>query len=89
MENFQLDVEGVITNISEIISGQNNKGAEWRKQSIVVESEGEYKKEIEVSFFNDLIQNFDAGQVIKLKCNVESRNHNGRYYTEIRAYKIL
>lgn len=89
MENYQVDVEGVIILVSEVLTGVRKNGDSWEKVSVVVKSEGKYPKELEVSIFGDLIQEFTEGQIIKLKCNAESRNHNGRYFTEVKAYKIL
>jgi hypothetical protein len=89
MENYQLDVEGQIIQVGEQISGTTKSGVDWKKVSVIVKSQGEYPKEIEVSMYNDLVQPYSVGDNIKFKCNVESRNHNGRYFTEVKAYKTL
>lgn len=89
MENFQVEIDGVIIQVGEVISGISSSGNQWQKMSIVVKSAGKYPKEVEVSMYNELVGEFTEGQLVKLKCNLESRNHNGRYYTEVKAYKIL
>jgi hypothetical protein len=89
MENYQIEIEGQIIHVGDELSGTTQSGKDWKKRSIVVKSQGEYPKELEVSMYNDLVQPFSKGENIKLKGNVESKNHNGRYFTEVKAYKIL
>ncbi|HMG66772.1 MAG TPA: DUF3127 domain-containing protein [Chitinophagaceae bacterium] len=66
------------------------KNGQWKKQDIIVETEATYPKKICVSVWGDKI---DAGQLqpgnqLKIDFDVESREYNGRWYTDIKAWKI-
>lgn len=67
------------------------KNGQWKKQDIIVETEGsQYPKKVCVSIWGDKI---DAGQLqpgnqLKIDFDVESREYNGRWYTDVKAWKI-
>lgn len=66
------------------------KNGPWKKQDIIVETEATYPKKICVSVWGDKI---DAGQLqtgnqLKIDFDVESREYNGRWYTDVKAWKI-
>ena len=66
-------------------------GATWEKQSIVLKEEGEYGKTICVTFFKDkvsLIKGLFEGETITVSINISSREHNGKYYTEINGWRV-
>lgn len=66
------------------------KNGQWKKQDIIVETDATYPKKICVSVWGDKI---DAGQLqtgnqLKIDFDVESREYNGRWYTDVKAWKI-
>ena len=66
------------------------KNGQWKKQDIIVETEATYPKKVCVSIWGDKI---DAGQLqpgnqLKIDFDVESREFNGRWYTDVKAWKI-
>ena len=66
------------------------KNGQWKKQDIIVETEATYPKKICVSIWGDKI---DAGQLqpgnmLKIDFDIESREFNGRWYTDVKAWKI-
>jgi len=66
------------------------KNGQWKKQDIIVETEATYPKKICVSVWGDKI---DAGQLLpgnqlKIDFDIESREYNGRWYTDVKAWKI-
>jgi Domain of unknown function (DUF3127) len=66
------------------------KNGQWKKQDIIVETDATYPKKICVSIWGDKI---DAGQLqpgntLKIDFDVESREFNGRWYTDVKAWKI-
>lgn len=66
------------------------KNGEWRKQDIVVETDGQYPKKVCVSMWGDKINEavLQIGNLLDLSFDVESREYNGRWYTEVRAWKV-
>ena len=70
-------------------TGQGKNGP-WKKQDIILETDGTYPKKVCVSIWGDKI---DAGQLqvgnkLKVQFDVESREYNGRWYTDVKAWKV-
>ena len=66
------------------------KNGQWKKQDIIVETDGTYPKKICISIWGDKIQEsqLQVGGSLKIDFDVESREYNGRWYTEARAWKL-
>lgn len=66
------------------------KNGQWKKQDIIVETETTYPKKICVSVWGDKIDanHLQPGNLLKIDFDVESREYNGRWYTDIKAWKI-
>ena len=66
------------------------KNGQWKKQDIIVETEATYPKKICVSIWGDKIDasQLQAGNTLKIDFDVESREFNGRWYTDVKAWKI-
>jgi hypothetical protein len=68
----------------------NGKNGDWKKQDLIVETGDNYPKKICVSVWGDKINPLIlvAGNELKIDFDVESREYNGRWYTDIKAWKI-
>jgi hypothetical protein len=66
------------------------KNGQWKKQDIIVETDATYPKKICVSIWGDKIDasQLQPGNQLKIDFDVESREFNGRWYTDIKAWKI-
>src|SRR5450631_2312559 len=66
------------------------KNGQWKKQDIIVETEATYPKKICVSVWGDKIDasSLQPGNLLKIDFDVESREYNGRWYTDVKAWKI-
>ncbi len=66
------------------------KNGEWRKQDIIVETDGEYPKKICVSVWGDKIneKQLQIGDQLDIYFELESREFNSKWYTDVRAWKI-
>jgi hypothetical protein len=66
------------------------KNGQWEKQDIIVETEATYPKKICVSVWGDKIDaaSLQTGNLLKIDFDVESREYNGRWYTDVKAWKI-
>lgn len=71
-------------------SGTARNGSEWKKQDIIVETEGQYPKKVCISIWGDKINEsvLQLNNLLDIAFEVESREYNGRWYTDIRAWKI-
>lgn len=66
------------------------KNGQWKKQDIIVETDATYPKKICVSVWGDKIDasQLQPGNVLKIDFDVESREYNSRWYTDVKAWKI-
>lgn len=66
------------------------KNGPWKKQDIIVETEGQYPKKVCVSVWGDKINEsqLKPGTVLNISFDIESREYNGRWYTDVKAWKI-
>lgn len=66
------------------------KNGEWKKQDIIVQTEGQYPKKVCISIWGDRINErvLQVGSQLNISFDVESREFNGRWYTDVKAWKI-
>jgi hypothetical protein len=66
------------------------KNGEWKKQDIIVETDGQYPKKVCVSIWGDKINDnqLKVGNSLNISFDVESREYNGRWYTDVKAWKV-
>jgi hypothetical protein len=85
-----------ITKVLETVSGTSKKGTDWKKVVFVGETKEEYNNlyafEIFQSGDKDKVDNFlkynKEGSIVNVDFNVSTREHEGRYYTSLSAWKI-
>lgn len=67
------------------------KNGEWKKQDIIVQTEGQYPKKVCISIWGDKIREdqLQMGKSFTIDFDVESREYNGRWYTDVKAWKIV
>ncbi|MFR9165494.1 MAG: DUF3127 domain-containing protein [Dysgonomonas sp.] len=66
------------------------RNGEWKKQDVIVETEGQYPKKICVSIWGDKINDsvLQIGNMLDISFDLESREYNGRWYTTVKAWKV-
>lgn len=88
---MSLDITGKIIHFLEEVSGSSSKGP-WKKKEFVVETLEQYPKKVCMSVWGDekvsALNNFKLNDVVKVSVNAESREYNGRWYTDLRAWRI-
>jgi len=85
-----MEIQGKLISILPEIKGTSAKG-EWKKQEAILETAETYPKKVCVSFWGDKADELKIvreGATIKVHFNLESREYNGRWFTEVRAWKI-
>ena len=70
-------------------SGQGKNGT-WKKQEFILETPGQYPKKVCLSLWGEKVDEtrLSVGEKITASINIESREYNGRWYTDIRAWRI-
>jgi hypothetical protein len=69
-------------------SGTSSQGKEWTKDIIVLQTEGQYPKKVAVTNLNGKIQTPQIGENVTISVNIESREYNGTFYTDVQAWKV-
>ena len=66
------------------------KNGQWKKQDIIVETDGTYPKKVCISIWGDKINEsvLKVGAQLTISFDVESREYNGKWYTDVKAWKI-
>ncbi len=86
-----MEFEGVVYRKLPEVSGTSARGT-WKKQDVVFEIPSEFSRKICVTFFGDRAEDAAAlheGDAATVSVNVESREYNGKWYTDVRAWKIV
>ena len=84
-----MEVQGKIIMKLPLQQGTSRNGNNWMKQEYVLETNEAYPKKVHFDFFGERANqyNFEVGDVILLSFDIESREYNGRWYTDIRGWK--
>ena len=86
-----MEVQGKIIQKLPLQEGTSKAGNAWRKQVYILETLENYPKKVAFDFFGDRINQYDSicevGATITLSYDIESREFNGRWYTDIRGWK--
>jgi hypothetical protein len=85
-----LEITGKLYKILAEQTGAGKNGS-WVKQEFVIETAEQYPKKICCSAWGDKVdtlKGFQPGDQMKVSFNLESREYNERWYTDIRAWKI-
>jgi len=87
MNNMEL--KGKIIQLLPLQTGMGKKGP-WKKQEFIVETQSQYPKKVCLSVWGDKVDQFSlsVGQFVNASVELESREYNGRWYTEARAWKL-
>lgn len=66
------------------------RNGEWKKQEIIVETEGQYPKKVCISIWGDKINEsiLQVNNMLDISFDVESREYNGRWYTDVKAWRV-
>ncbi len=84
---------GTLVQVQPEAGGISKAGNPWVKQEFIVEYlDGQYSKKVCFTLFGadkvaDL-KEYTTGNQLKVSYNLESREYNGRWYTEARAWRI-
>jgi hypothetical protein len=85
-----MEIQGTVIQLLPLQTGQGKNGV-WQKQEFIIETPGQYPKRVALSLWGEEnINKYDleAGLKITAHINIESREHQGRWYTEVRVWKI-
>jgi single-stranded DNA-binding protein len=85
-----LEVSGKLVKIMPQQTGAGKNG-NWVKQEFIIETSEQYPKKICISAWGDKVEELsrlEMGDEVRVAVNIESREYNDRWYTDVRAWKI-
>jgi hypothetical protein len=85
-----MQVSGTVIQVMPVERGQGKKEP-WAKQSFVIETEDKYPKKVCVTVWGEeKINQYDLQAAMKVTAhvNIESREYNGKWYTDVIAWKL-
>lgn len=85
-----MEISGKIIAVLPLTSGQGRNGM-WRAQDYVLETQEQYPRKVCFNLFGDKIDTYTLaiGDMVEVSFDIESREYNGRWYTSIRAWKVV
>lgn len=87
-----MELQGKIIAIMPSVAGvSQSTGKAWKKQDFIIETMDQYPKKVAFEAWNDDCRQLDdlaQGNVIKVAFNIESREHDSRWYTQLKSWKI-
>lgn len=86
-----MEIKGKLQIILPLVEGQGKNGV-WRKQEFVIETLDNYPKKVVIHVWGEKVDDFKKykiGDVIICSLEISSREFNGKWYTDVRAWKIV
>jgi hypothetical protein len=86
---MELKITGTVKQLLEEQSGESRNGP-WRKQEFILETDGKYPKSVCLVMWGENIDQFAVQVDERLTAHIDiaSREYNGRWYTDVKAWKI-
>ena len=84
-----MEVTGKIIVALPEASGTSKAGNAWKKREYVLETQETYPRKVFFNFFGDRVDQYplNIGDLVTISFDIDSREFNGRSYTDIRAWK--
>ncbi len=85
-----MEIKGKVIQILPVQSGESARGP-WQKQEYILELPGQFAKKICMYAWGDSIDTLSLkeGEEVTASIDIESREYNGRWYTNIRVWKVV
>lgn len=86
----EMNISGKVVQVLPIQTGTSKAGNPWQKQEFILEQGGQYPRKVCISLFGDNVAKIpQVGQDVMVSVDIDSREFNGRWYTEIKAWNVV
>ena len=84
-----MEIKGKVIEVLPELTGEGKNGT-WTKRAFIIETDGQYPKKVQIGAFGDkmAIEFIKKGYELNVHFNLESKEFNGKWYTEANAYKL-
>jgi hypothetical protein len=85
-----MELKGKVISCLPLASGTSAKGP-WKKQEYILQTNDQFPKKICFVVWGDKIDeyNLKINDPVEVSIDIESREFNGRWYTDVKAWKIV
>lgn len=83
-----MEIAGKIILLLPPVTGEGKNGP-WKKQDYILEMPGQYPKKVSFNFWGSKVDEFNlqVNDEVKVQVDIESREYNGKWYTDVKAWK--
>ena len=89
---MSLEITGKLIQKLPMQSGTSARtGSSWQKQEFVIETGDQFPRKICANLWGDKadqLNQYNIGDMMKVSFDLESREFNGKWYTDVKAWKI-
>jgi len=84
-----MEIKGKLIQLLPLQTGEGKNG-QWRKQDVIIETQAQYPKKVCISIWGDKINEsqLQIGNELNVSFDIESREYNSRWYTDVKAWKV-
>ena len=83
-----MQIKGRVYQVLPAESGQSKAGKPWQKQTVIIETMDEkYPKHVACQLWGDKCDTLRNGQIVEADIEIESRDYNGRWYTDVKIWR--
>ena len=86
-----MEITGKLIQKLPVKSGVSSSGNNWSKAEFVIETVEQYPKKVCANLWGDrarALDQFQEGSLITVSFDLESREFNGNWYTDVKAWKV-
>jgi len=87
---MNLEITGKVVQLGQRATGEGRNGV-WVKQELIIETDEQYPKKVCLMCWGERADDakvFNAGDRIKASINIESREYNGKWFTDVKVWKF-
>lgn len=85
-----MEIVGKVVQLGTLTEGNSPRGP-WKKQELIIETLEQFPKKVCLMCWGDRVNDansFFVGQTIKAQIRIESREFNGKWYTDVTAFRL-
>jgi hypothetical protein len=85
-----MEISGKIIQVLPEETGEGRNGP-WKKQSFILETQEQFPKKVCITVWGDKVdlKSFGPNEQVTASINIESREYNNRWYTDVKAWRLV
>ena len=90
INTIYMEIVGKVLQLGTLVEGNSPRGP-WKKQELIIETQEQFPKKVCLMCWGDRVNeanSFFVGQTIKAQIRIESREFNGKWYTDVTAFRF-